>query len=108
MFRAIWEHRSIIIAILVLILVVAFIVVGTASTAKTADEEGRRIAERAVRRTVMQCYALEGVYPPSMEYLYENYGLYVDLDRYVVIYRADSAAIMPYIKVELKNAQGEG
>ena len=32
-------------------------------------EEGVRVTEQAIRRAAVQCYAIEGEYPPSLEYL---------------------------------------
>lgn len=61
--------------------------------------EGREILETAVRRSAMSCYAAEGVYPPSLDYLKEHYGLIIDEDRYIVKYEAFAENLMPYITV---------
>jgi hypothetical protein len=62
------------------------------------DEE-IRIAEEAVVRATVQCYALEGRYPESMDYLAENYGLAMDRDKFVYHYEVNGENMMPLIKV---------
>ena len=104
-FRAIWNHRSIVFAVLIMVFIVAFVVYGTVTTANTADQEGLRIAERAINRNVMQCYALEGAYPPSMEYLEENYAMDIDKDRFIVIYTYRGTNVIPQIVIELRQEQ---
>ena len=47
----------------------------------------------------MTCYATEGVYPPSVQYLKENYGIQIDEDRYSVFYEIEGANLMPSITV---------
>ncbi|MEZ4509295.1 MAG: hypothetical protein R2912_00570 [Eubacteriales bacterium] len=47
----------------------------------------------------MTCYAVEGKYPPSLSYLYDNYGISVDESRYVVFYDVIAANLMPSVQV---------
>ena len=54
---------------------------------------------QAVRRASVQCYAIEGRYPPSVEYLEENYGIAIDRERYHVFYEGFASNIMPDITV---------
>lgn len=43
--------------------------------------------------------ALEGVYPESLEYLKEHYGLTYNEDRYIVNYEALGSNLMPDVTV---------
>ena len=49
----------------------------------------------------MQCYAIEGRYPPSVDYLEENYGILIDRDKYDVFYSGFASNFMPDITVNL-------
>ncbi len=69
-------------------------------------EEGLRQLENAVRKGCVACYAAEGAYPPSLEYLEEHYGVQVDRERYVVVYNAYAENLMPDITV-LENIEDE-
>lgn len=74
-------------------------VIAVSSARRTDSEQGRKIAEESIRRAVISCYAIEGAYPDSIEYLEENYGLSVDESRYTVIYSLFASNIMPDITV---------
>lgn len=57
----------------------------------------------ALRATVLeravQCYALEGAYPPDLAYLEEYYGLQIDRSRYIVAYEAFAPNLLPDVTV---------
>lgn len=61
--------------------------------------EGRQQLEEAVRRSAVACYAAEGIYPPSLDYLEEHYGLQVDRTRYTVVYDVFASNLMPDVTV---------
>ena len=48
------------------------------------NEEGAAALKAAVERSAMQCYVVEGVYPPDLLYLEENYGLTVNHEDFYV------------------------
>ncbi|NLC84251.1 MAG: hypothetical protein GX749_04135, partial [Ruminococcaceae bacterium] len=48
------------------------------------------------------CYALEGAYPPALEYLEANYGLIIDRENYDYYYEVVGANIRPIIEVQSK------
>lgn len=64
----------------------------------TASEQAKSL-ESAVRRSVAQCYAVEGTYPPSLDYLKEHYGLIYDTDKFYIDYTAIGSNIMPDITI---------
>ena len=63
------------------------------------EEEDLRQLEEALRRGCVACYAVEGVYPPNLDYLKEHYGIQVDEERYTVVYTAFAENLMPDITV---------
>lgn len=63
------------------------------------SEEDLRQLEETLRRSCVACYAAEGVYPPSLDYLKERYGLQIDEERYTVKYFAFAENLMPDIIV---------
>lgn len=64
-----------------------------------ADREGTATLKKAITRASVECYAIEGRYPPSVEYLTENYGIQIDGERYHVFYSGFASNIMPEITV---------
>lgn len=80
-----------------LLLLVAVFAFGALSFAGKAGKKGEDSLRRAVTRASVQCYAIEGRYPPSVEYLEENYGVTIDRDRYNVFYNGFASNVMPEI-----------
>lgn len=66
---------------------------------KGSAREGREQLEQALRRCAVTCYAVEGVYPPSVEYMKEHYGIRMDEERYIVQYEVVAENLMPDITV---------
>lgn len=62
-------------------------------------EEAKQQLEEALRRASVSCYATEGIYPPTLEYLEDHYGIQVDRDRYTVHYQVFATNVMPDITV---------
>ena len=75
-------------------------------TAEASGREGLRMAEQAVRRAAVSCYALEGAYPASYEDLKERTGVAVDETRYAVFYEIFASNIMPEITVVERWGEG--
>ena len=63
------------------------------------SELQRQQLEDSIRRTCVACYATEGVYPPTLEYLEDHYGVQIDRSRYAVFYEIFAENLMPEITV---------
>ena len=85
------------------LLMIVLLLSGVAASASMMDDNSQeralRIAEDAVRRAAVTCYAVEGCYPESYEYLCKNYNVNVDPDKYIVYYSVFASNIMPSISV---------
>ena len=75
--------------------VLLFFFTGVSNLESSSGQEGRRQLEESIRRTAAACYAAEGIYPPTVEYMEEKYGLQVDEARYVIDYRVFASNLMP-------------
>jgi len=62
-------------------------------------EEGRQQLEDALRRAAVACYAAEGIYPPTLDYLTRHYGVQIEENRYTVFYEIFADNLMPDITV---------
>jgi hypothetical protein len=79
--------------------VVAAFFMGFSSVPETAEAESLAMANRAIHSALVTCYAVEGRYPQFISYLEENYGLYIDRNKYFVTYEADAWNMMPNYNV---------
>ncbi len=80
---------------------IAIFISGILLFSQKADSKGADTLRDAIRRASVQCYAIEGRYPPSVEYLEENYGIQIDRERYDVFYSGFASNFMPDITVNL-------
>ena len=55
--------------------------------------------EEALHRAAAACYAAEGAYPPSLDYLRQHYGIRYDEGRFAVIYQPVASNLMPDMTV---------
>ena len=79
--------------------VLYYVITGLGQASAVSDSEGLRIAENSIMRSVINCYASEGKYPSSFEYLKEHYGISIDEDKYIIHYEVFAENFMPDITV---------
>lgn len=72
---------------------------GLRSVSASAAVQQQQSLEAAIRRSAVHCYASEGAYPDTMEYLVEHYGIRYDATRYLVDYQIFASNLMPDITV---------
>lgn len=76
-----------------------FVLFGLHQAKTVQQQEALRIAKESILRGAIRCYALEGVYPPSYDYLKENYGIQIDEEKYTVFYDIFASNMMPDVTV---------
>ena len=89
---------SLLAVVLVLVLFIVFLS-ALRNLKQGYGEEGRQQLEDALRRAAVACYAAEGFYPPTLDYLVQNYGIQINEDRYTVFYEVFAENLMPEITV---------
>ena len=96
------ERNSILFFAAVLLIAAVFITaVSDIGCDKTAEDRAQ--LEKAVANAAVACYAVEGAYPPSVEYLTEYYGVQIDSERFTVKYALYASNLMPDITVLVNN-----
>lgn len=99
MIKNAWKYIRLI--ALPLLMAVALVAMGSALTqvdSGRASEDKERL-ESAIRRAAVACYAVEGAYPPSLDYITENYRVQIDTERYTVRYELFASNLMPDVTV---------
>jgi len=86
-------------SVLILVLAAALFAAALSRLDSGRQEQGQQQLEEAVRRSAVSCYALEGCYPPSADYLRQHYGLSYDQNRYSIQYTLFASNLMPDITV---------
>ena len=88
---------------IVAVLAAAVLLVNRISSAQDSAETD--IVRDAVKNAALTCYAVEGAYPDSVEYLREHYHLAYDEDRYLITYDAFASNMIPDIWVTERGAK---
>ena len=91
--------KACVIPIVLFALLIWLLVGGTTHFKKVGSEQGLALTAQAIRKAVLQCYAVEGMYPSDLEYLTEHYNLRIDEEKYIISYDCFSSNIMPEIDV---------
>ena len=94
------RRRRFIVPIVLLLAVLVFL--GVSGRRQDVLDEGAAAVRAAVQREALQCYIVEGVYPPSLAYLEENYGLQINHSSYYVTYNAFASNIPPTVIVTVR------
>ena len=98
------ESALFLIEILLILAIFVTLITSFKNLDTDASRKGALQLETSIRRSAVACYASEGVYPPDIEYLENNYGLQIDHNRYIVRYRIFAENLMPDITViEINN-----
>lgn len=79
--------------------VIAILIVGVFRFEAMSDMQNIDLLRQSTKKAMVQCYAIEGRYPPKIEYLEENYGLIYDHEKYYVEYDVFASNVMPNVDV---------
>ena len=85
-------------------LIAAFVLLVNSLTATSGSQETELVYD-AVKNAALTCYAVEGSYPESLDYLREHYKLAYNRDSFVVEYDAFASNLMPSISVRERGAK---
>lgn len=98
-FESVKEKKNIVsfsfVYAIVFLLVLLLLILGANRIASNDNLNGAAVLSEAIERNMVHCYATEGFYPPSVEYMEEHYGLIYDHDKYRVDYEVIGNNILP-------------
>jgi len=87
------------IGLVVFVCIVAVTDAGIKNARSRNSEQQIVVQKKAIERAAVLCYALEGFYPPQIQYLEDKYGLIVDRGKFLVHYTTFGSNIRPEISV---------
>lgn len=92
-----------ILSVLLLAVVLISFIIGLNRIQVSNEAEQAKLLEKSVTRSITACYALEGAYPPDIEYLTEHYGLVYDEEQYFIDYQYIGANLRPDVTIIKRN-----
>ena len=93
--RFIWPLIILAVLLLAILLIVR-------DRSRNISEESALAIRQAVERSALQCYVVEGVYPPNLRYLQDNYGLQVNTEDFYITYDAFASNLPPSVMVTVR------
>lgn len=76
-----------------------WLIIGLFGVDNVADEQELENVKSSIEKGVTMCYAIEGKYPDSIEYLRDNYGIVINEDKYIVHYECFADNIRPAVSI---------
>jgi len=85
--------------LLVLVCAMIIFVIAANQVGNAQSTQETELLNRALTRSITQCYALEGAYPASLTYLEEHYGLTYNSDKYFIDYQYAGDNLKPTVTI---------
>lgn len=82
---------------------VTWLIISLNNTSEAARQRECAAVKSTLENGITMCYAIEGAYPPSAEYLSENYGVTYDTAKYIVHYDYFADNVRPTVRVIMRN-----
>ena len=93
------ERQGMLRSVFFVIIISAVLIAGIYYISNMGSEQGIKLTREAAIRTAVECYAIEGIYPPNVKYMEDNYNLSYDKTKYYIHYDAFASNIMATIEV---------
>lgn len=85
----------------------AWLVIAMTNTAHSTEKEELSALQTTVEKSITMCYAIEGAYPQSVDYLCANYGLIYDKSKYIIHYESFASNVRPTVTIFERRAGNE-
>lgn len=105
--ETLWRRLGKQMTVLLIPLVILVFLMALSYLEHSTQQEALQRTRQAIIHAAVNCYAIEGFYPPSVEYLAENYGLQIDTSKFVVEYSVLGDNTLPYVNVVLRGTSGD-
>ena len=82
-------------SIVVFVVVIVLFIYGVSAVSNSSVVNDKEILTEAIEHDIIHCYCVEGMYPPSVKYMQDHYGLTYDTEKFIIDYEYIGANIMP-------------
>ena len=78
---------------------VLILIIGSRKVEETAQTQQISLLKDALNQAIVNCYAVEGRYPESLDYIIENYGIQINTEKFIVTYDIFAENVRPQLNV---------
>lgn len=97
--------QSVNFSIIFFLAVIGLFLYGISAVSNSSVNDEKEILTNAINKDIVHCYAIEGMYPPSLSYIEKNYGLTYDYEDYIIDYDIVGSNIMPTVMIIERNKE---
>ena len=97
------QTQNMLLSLVLFGIILIIVSVGSFVILRTAESDQLANTQKNINRAIVQCYSLEGRYPPSIAYLEEHYGVVINHDKYYVDYDVFASNVYPNVQLFRKN-----
>lgn len=91
------------ISIVIFVAIIVLFIYGISAVSNSSVVNDQEILAKAIDRDIVHCYCVEGMYPPSVKYMQDHYGLIYDQDKFIVDYEYIGSNIIPKVTIIRKS-----
>ncbi len=95
------RNKDLLLSIIVFVALIVLFSYALGGAMRQNEENQQQTLREAIVRAAVTCYAVEGRYPESLDYLCEHYGVIIDEARFAVRYDVFASNLMPDVSVTL-------
>lgn len=99
------KHRGLLLGVLVFACVIALFIGSLGQINQRMESQQQLLLKQTIEKAALTCYAIEGFYPPTLDYIRDHYAVFIDEDRYMVVYDIFASNIRPEVTVVQRGAQ---
>ncbi len=96
-------NKGVILMIAIFVLFISFFYSQIGDLSKEMTSSNVDAVSRAIENAIITCYAIEGSYPESIEYIEKHYGVIIDYDNFFVDYSIVAGNLKPAVAVYIVN-----
>lgn len=89
----------------IIIAALLFLIIGSDNLSSAGSDQEYTIVRNALDRSITQCYALEGAYPPDLDYLHDNYGFTYNTAHFYIDYQYIGGNLRPDVTIISKDSE---
>jgi hypothetical protein len=94
-----FAYKDLVLTILIFCSILGLFWYGFSSTFRAHNAEKLELTRAAVEKSIVSCYAVEGAYPPDIQYLEDHYGIVIDHSKFIVKYELVGSNVMPSVEI---------
>ena len=83
----------------VTVILLSLFLMSVHSLGAASERETQKNLQRTILQSAVHCYATEGAYPESLDYLKKHYGVQYNSKKYTVYYMVFAANLLPEVTV---------